>query len=133
MSDCESRGLRRTEYFPIWWLKWRFWILAQLWQHSTGRILAREIGKIPRRMKAILQKKYPGSGIPLAEAPSGYEKESWDWKYTFQRDCTSCIQQQQAEYNWASALDREMVSKAFQRGAEWGLRNACSQKSSAGL
>jgi len=131
--DSESHALHDIGCRPTPWLRdWR-WRLSRLWRYSTGKILLREIGKIPARMRAIHQKKYLRLGTPLAEAPIGYGTESFDRSYTFQRDCSSCIQQLQEADRWASDLDLEMAAKAFQRGAEWGFHNACTRKNSADL
>ena len=133
LPDSESHALRRTGFLPISSLQdWR-WRFGRLRRYSTGRIWLREIRKMPARIGAIHRKKYLRLGTPLTEVPSDYGTASFDRSYTFQRDCTSCIQQLQAECGWASDLDLEMVAQAFQRGAEWGLRNACNQKTSADL
>lgn len=123
-------GLRNSVCRPISLFRgWRS-SLRRKWNRSTARKTAQEICRIPARILAVHRNKNLALGIPLPEGPLDHGLGHSDWSYTFQRDCSSCIERLQAENAWAGDLDLEMAARSFQRGAAWGLRNSGNEKHS---
>jgi hypothetical protein len=101
--------------------------LRQRWMQSLLRIVASEIGNLPRRMAAILRAPSLRYGPEIPRGMLDQSAESFCQENKFQRACTASMGQLRSENRWAGYLEIQMAAVSFQRGAQWGYRNSCSQ------
>jgi hypothetical protein len=104
-------------------LPFLFSALLRRWESSLVRTMARELYRIPRRIRAIREMrdvKYSPT-IPLKlwdHSPASFRLEN-----SFLLACSRDIEQLTKKHHWSGPLEAQMAAQAFQLGARWGTRN----------
>ncbi len=93
------------------------------WQRSTCRIVAQEIGALPRRILAVLHMPHLRFGHSLLSCSGSRGTGSFVAESEFVRACRIGMQQLQASHRWAGVLDLEIAAQAYRAGSDWATHN----------
>jgi len=97
------------------------------WKRSLARTVLMELRNLPRRIVATRKTLLDGCSAEVPLSPWGHNLESFCLENSFLLACIENMQKLESDHSWISPLDVQMLARAFQLGARWGLSNSCSE------